>query len=124
MRIFALFLFFTLTFSCSSPKSSPSTEDITVSQAKAMLEENKNLLVLDVRTPQEWAEGTIPNAIKINFYDNDFGDKINLLDSTKEVLVYCKKGGRSAKATAQLEEAGFNTIYNLTGGFDAYQIEK
>jgi len=76
--------------------------------------------VLDVRTPEEWAEGTIKGAIKMNIFDADFNTQLNQLDKSQPVYVYCKSGGRSGKATKIMKELGFTTVYNLNGGMGAW----
>lgn len=78
-------------------------------------------IVLDVRTPEEVAEGMIKNALSIDFYDADFGTKIRQLDKNEPVFVYCKAGGRSSQAAQLLIDAGFEEVYNLEGGITAWQ---
>src|SRR5210317_1561126 len=87
--------------------------DVTVSQFKELAAAEGT--VLDVRTPEEWSEGTIANAKKMNYHDEDFANQIESLDKTKPVLVYCKRGGRSASAAEILKEKGFTKVYNLDG---------
>lgn len=72
--------------------------------------------IIDVRTPQEFESEHIDNAINVNWNGTDFDAKANTLDKSKPVFVYCKIGGRSAKAALKLEELGFSTIYDLQGG--------
>lgn len=95
-------------------------EDVTVEKFAALMAKNESQIV-DVRTPGEWAEGTIKNAAKINFYDENFKSQLNKLDKEKPVYVYCKSGGRSGKAAKQMEEMGFKKVYNLIGGMDAWK---
>ena len=76
--------------------------------------------ILDVRTPEEWEEGTIKGATKMDFFDNDFDHQLEKLDKTKPVYVYCKSGGRSGKAAKKMEKMGFTTVYNLLGGIGAW----
>lgn len=102
--------------------------NVDVTQFKKLVDSKKGL-ILDVRTPEEWAEGTIANAQKINYYDKDFADKVEHLDKNTPVLIYCKRGGRSSSAAEILKEKGFVKIFNLTGGINAwidkdYKIEK
>ena len=92
--------------------------DVTVSQFKDLIATEGT--VLDVRTPEEWAEGTIPNAEKMNYNDDDFASQVEKLDKTKPVFVYCKRGGRSAGAAEILKEKGFTKVYNLDGGITAW----
>ncbi|MBE7442745.1 MAG: rhodanese-like domain-containing protein [Flavobacteriales bacterium] len=77
--------------------------------------------ILDVRTPNEWADGTIAGAEKINFYDDNFAQQIEKLDKTTPVYLYCRSGGRSANAADILKEKGFTKVYNLDGGITSWQ---
>lgn len=79
--------------------------------------------VLDVRTPGEVAEGTIPGAVVIDINDADFESRVNELDRTKPVYVYCKAGGRSAQATEIMMKNKFSKVYNLDGGIMAWMDE-
>lgn len=78
---------------------------------------NENAVILDVRTPEEYAAGHIPHAILINFNAPDFAARIDSLNKSKTYLVYCAAGGRSAKASTMMAEKGFKDVYNLEGGF-------
>ncbi len=71
--------------------------------------------LLDVRTPNEWNAGKIESSKCANFMDADFKQQVEKLDKSKPVFVYCAAGGRSAKASKILKEAGFKEIYNLQG---------
>jgi thioredoxin len=75
-----------------------------------------NAQILDVRTPEEFTSEHIDKATNINWLGNDFVANAEKLDKSKPVFVYCKSGGRSAKASAKLAELGFKTIYELQGG--------
>lgn len=81
---------------------------------------NKGITLIDVRTPEEYKEGHIKNAVNINIYDDDFITKTVAFDKSKPIYVYCKKGGRSAKAAQKLKEAGFQKIYDLDGGISQW----
>ena len=81
-------------------------------------EEDTNAVLLDVRTEQEWEEGIIPNALMIDFNKGqEFIDAVDQLDKSKNYYVYCRSGVRSAKACDIMNELGFDTTYNLLGGF-------
>lgn len=84
---------------------------------------NGDVQLIDVRTPEEYNEGYIENAKNINFYSNTFGSEIEALDKQSPVIVYCKKGGRSAKSVIKLKEAGFTKIYDLEGGISKWKEE-
>jgi len=77
--------------------------------------------ILDVRTPEEWAEGTLKDAVKIDYQGNNFETEIERLDKNAPVYVYCKRGGRSSSAADILKEKGFTKVYNLDGGITSWQ---
>ena len=77
---------------------------------------NKDILLIDVRTPGEYASGHLENSVNINFRASNFKDLIGELDKNQDVYVYCKVGGRSASAAKTMEDMGFNKIYDLKGG--------
>ena len=93
--------------------------DVTVNQFKSLITEQGGT-ILDVRTPEEWAEGTIANAQKMNYFDENFPAQIENLNKETPVFVYCKSGGRSSSAAQLLKEKGFSKIYNLDGGITAW----
>lgn len=82
----------------------------------------KNIVLVDVRTPEEVSEGKIPNAINIDFYSNSFEQEISKLDKNKTVLVYCRSGKRSASAADILAKKGYKVI-NLDGGITNWQAQ-
>ena len=74
-------------------------------------------VILDVRTPAEWAEGIIPGAIKMNIMNGaEFLEEIQNLDPSRPHFVYCRSGGRSAQACMMMGAKGFDRTYNLVGG--------
>ncbi len=83
---------------------------------------DKNTIVLDVRTSEEVSEGKIPGAINIDFYSNDFEKQALKLDKSKTILVYCKSGRRSAAAADVLTKKGYKVI-NLDGGITNWQSQ-
>ena len=98
-------------------------QDIDVKAFKLELAKHTEAQLLDVRTPEEWANGTIEGAILVNFFDQNFVSEIESLDPSKAVFVYCKAGGRSKKAMEKMATLGFKEIYNLKGGYTAYRHE-
>jgi len=98
-------------------------QDIDVKAFKLELAKHTEAQLLDVRTPEEWANGTIEGAILVNFFDQNFVSEIESLDPSKAVFVYCKAGGRSKKAMHKMLALGFREIYNLKGGYTAYRHE-
>lgn len=76
--------------------------------------------LIDVRTAGEYADGHLQMATNIDVLQSDFDDKVATLDKNKPVMVYCKMGGRSAKAASILKELGFTNIIDLEGGISAW----
>ena len=82
----------------------------------------KEIQLLDVRTPQEYQQGYIEGAILINFFDSDFVSKVNArFNKNKPLYIYCAVGGRSNKAAKKLISVGFDSIYDLKGGFNKWK---
>ena len=84
----------------------------------------EDMQLVDVRTPSEYNEGHVPNAQNIDFWGENFDAKIDELDKTKPIIVYCKSCGRSAKCASKLAAKGFEKIYDLKGGFSQWKLEK
>lgn len=78
------------------------------------------VVLIDVRTPQETAQGKIEGAKEIDFLAENFEIEIEKLDPEKTYLVYCRSGNRSAKACALMASKGFKYCYNLLGGYNAW----
>lgn len=97
----------------------PAVRNIGVDEFEKLTADSKNV-ILDVRTPREFAAGHLPGAVNINWTDKSFAGKIARLDKSKTYLVHCAIGGRSAKACGKLEEEKFLNLYNLKGGYEAW----
>ncbi len=113
--IIALFIF---TFA-SGQNQSQIVENATPEKFKQLVESGIGVL-LDVRTSEEVEQGYIGGASTIDFYDDDFASKVNLIPKDKPVYVYCKMGGRSAQAAEIMKKNGFKKVYNLEGGLTAW----
>ena len=81
----------------------------------------ENVQLIDVRTPEEYAEGHIENAKLINFMADDFSTAILKANKDQPVYIYCRSGTRSGKAAKRMKELGFKSIYDLDGGFKAWE---
>lgn len=112
-----LLLIFTVGMAQAQSKT---VKTITVGQFEKLKSTDKDVVILDVRTPAEIVEGKIKNAITIDYMDKSFQSKMEKLDRNKTYVVYCKVGGRSSQAAAKMNAAGFKTTYSLTGGIDAW----
>lgn len=110
-----------LMYACSGQSAEAQKQTLSAEQAAQLIKDRPELQVVDVRTPQEAAQGTLPGAANMNFYASDFKDQISKLDKEKPVLLYCLKGVRSSRAAQVLDAEGFKKIYDLQGGFAAWQ---
>jgi rhodanese-related sulfurtransferase len=81
---------------------------------------DKKVVVLDMRTPAEFAAGHIVGATNLDFRGQDFKAKVAALDKNQPYLVHCAAGGRSAKACDAMEQLDFKTLYDLKGGMNAW----
>ena len=77
-------------------------------------------MILDVRTPEEFAEGHIEGAVQIDFYAPDFADRIAELDRDVPYLVYCQSGTRSGQTRQLMADLGFRSVTDVDGGFVAW----
>jgi len=91
--------------------------EIQVEELKRRLDAKEDLFVLDVREPHEYQICNIGGHL---IPLNDLPKRVNELDSSREIVVHCKMGGRSAKAVAFLQQAGFRKVHNLAGGITAW----
>ena len=95
--------------------------NISIADADKLLKENKSIIVLDVRTAEEFKAGHIPGAKNVDFYQPNFKAKLGELDRAPSYLVHCKSGGRSAKTEALMKELKFKSILHLNEGFSKWE---
>jgi phage shock protein E len=93
---------------------------IPVTEALDILK-TPDLVILDVRTPAEFQEGHLKNAQSLDFYASDFQSRLLTLDKKKPYLLYCHSGTRSGKTLKMLQEAGFEKVYDLAGGYQSWK---
>lgn len=92
-------------------------ENLSQEEWRALLSKTENAVILDVRTPDEWDEGIVSNALKLNLMDAPaFMEGIEKLDKSKTYFIYCRSGNRSGQAGTIMEQSGFEITYNLVGG--------
>jgi rhodanese-related sulfurtransferase len=88
-------------------------------EAQSLIRENagnRNFVVLDVRTPGEFAQGHLEGAVLVDYRSPGFREEMAGLEKTKTYLVYCRTGNRSARAMGVMGELGFRSTYHLEGG--------
>lgn len=112
---------FLLTTACQTAETS-TVEGISPEKLNQLLQQ-PDVQLVDVRTPEEVSFGYIKGAQHIDIYRSDFIEQVSHLNKEKPVVIYCAIGGRSAQASQKLSEAGFEKVYDLTGGFRQWQRE-
>ena len=99
-------------------------KDVTLEEAYALIVDNldnPNFVIIDVRTPEEYASGYIEKAINLDYYSETFADELDKLDKDKTYLIYCRSGNRSGKALDMMAELGFAEVYNMLGGMAQWE---
>lgn len=93
--------------------------DINIQELKDIVNINEQVILLDVRSPQEYNEGHLIKAINIPLYELEKCCDCKLKDKEKTIIVYCQSGIRSKKAITILKRNEFKNLYHLKGGLDA-----
>jgi len=124
--LFLMLLILLLPLNCYlfQPDREPIFSDISVSAAHQMIADNRNnpdFIIIDVRTPAEYAGGHLEKALNIDYKAADFQDRLQQLDKTKHYLVYCQGGIRSSQALEIMRSLNFQEVYNMLGGLQAWQ---
>lgn len=95
--------------------------NVTLNEWRYIQSARPEVLLIDVRTPAEFAEGHLPGAVNISVESPDFGTKIAQLDKNQEYLVYCRTGSRSTIAFGQMEQLGYTRTFNAEDGFPTWK---
>jgi rhodanese-related sulfurtransferase len=104
--------------------SAPSVLHVDADGAEKLLKNDPETVVLDVRTPEEFARERLPGAINIDFLDANFPSEVGKLNRDKTYLVHCASGRRSSQALEVLKELGFESIVHLDGGLNAWKVSQ
>ena len=101
--------------SSSDKTPQPGYQNLTPAQFATEIRQ-PGAVLLDVRRPEEFAQGHLPEAVNIEVTAPDFAQRVASLDPAAPTYVYCRSGARSANAAGQLVQAGFAHVSNLLGG--------
>ena len=113
-KLIASFAALILLAGCSSTGSA-NTVNLNVSEFSQKITE-PDVIILDVRTPEEFASGHIEGALNIDFNSGDFANEITRLNPSETYAIYCRSGNRSGQAASIMHKAGFHDVSNLDGG--------
>ena len=125
-RLLPFVLSLLLLSSCGTPESSAlGYRQISMDKAVKMMKDEKNYIILDVRRPDEYAEGHIPGAINVPNEEIGTAEIAELPDKSQLILVYCRSGRRSKEAAGKLVKLGYTNIVEFGGILDYKgEIEK
>jgi rhodanese-related sulfurtransferase len=101
-------------------------KDVTPQETNSLIQKNKdnpNFVILDVRTPEEFRDGHINDAVNLNYNSPTFKTDLNGLDKTKAYLIYCRTSRRSRAAFGIMKELEFQEVYHMLGGIVRWQAE-
>ncbi len=119
-----LFFFATIFVSSCIGQSTEGFVSVKPQEFSEKLEKSPEAILIDVRTPQEYADGHLKNATNINWNGDDFGKQVAELDKSKPIFIYCLSGGRSKAAANFLKQEGFTDIVEMDGGMMKWRSEK
>jgi rhodanese-related sulfurtransferase len=106
---------------CGTSTAAPEITLVSVSEASQVVADAPaGLVVLDVRTPEEYNQGHLAGAINVDFYADDFSAQLDRLDKAVPYVLYCKSGNRSGQTAPIMTSLGFDEVYEIEGGVDAW----
>ena len=114
-RILPIFLAALLLVGCAAPAEEITYRQINMDEAITMMEEESGYIILDVRTPEEFAEKHIPGAINVANETIGTDEIPELPDKDQLILVYCRSGNRSKQASEKLAALGYTNIVEFGG---------
>ncbi len=105
-----------ITSSCMHGQTQKESTSLSPTAFYDSIQRNPSAVIVDVRTPEEFENGHLQNALNYNWSDNTLQEKAGLLDKTKPIYIYCLSGGRSASAATYLRNNGYLKVYEMEGG--------
>jgi rhodanese-related sulfurtransferase len=91
-------------------------ETVTPNAAAEVIASESDVVVIDLRTPDEYSAGIVEGAINIDFYDTDFAAQLDALDKDVHYVVYCRSDNRSGQAMGTFADLGFAEVTEIDGG--------
>jgi len=112
---FVLFVFIISSSVYSQADKKQIIKKISSKEANKIIKDNKDMIILDVRTPDEFKGRHIEGAQNVDYNSENFAEELDKLDKNKKYLVYCRSGNRSGKALLIMEKIGFSEVYDFGG---------
>ena len=114
-KVLSILLAVLLLAGCAAPAEKISYRQISMTDAVTMMEEESGYIILDVRTPEEFADKHIPGAINIPNETIGTEEIPELPDKDRLIMVYCRSGNRSKQASEKLVALGYTNIVEFGG---------
>ncbi len=108
---------------CGKAQNNKEEHSLPANEFSQKLKQTQDAQLVDVRTPGEFQNGHLQNAMNIDWKSDDFSEKATVLDKEKPVFVYCMSGPRSSAASKKLTEMGFKKVYEMQGGMMKWRSE-
>lgn len=108
------------TNSCKQVQTTSPANFKNIEMAEYLEQNQQDAMLIDVRTPEEYADGAIEGSINIDYKNENFKNMIAQFDHSKPYLLYCRSGARSASASQVMIDMGFKNITNIKGGYNSY----
>jgi phage shock protein E len=106
-----------LVAACSSDTTTKTIELVSPAEAADVIADGPTgLVVLDIRTPEEFSEARLADATMVDFYADDFAAQLDTLDKDVPYVLYCNSGNRSSDAVKTMKDLGFVEVYEIDGG--------
>jgi rhodanese-related sulfurtransferase len=115
-----------LAFSIGACAGSHSGENLSTQSFDSTvtaLAKDPKFLLLDIRTPQEYATGHLPGSRLVDFYSPGFTRELDKLPRDSEVLLYCRSGNRTGQTVRIMKEMGFKNVRHMAGGLNSWKAE-
>lgn len=122
MKKLAVFLLMGALLACEEPTSTQEQVATIAPAAFAEKMQEEGVVLLDVRTEEEFKEGHLEGAMQYDYYETEsFKSYLEGLDKSKTYMIYCRSGGRSGTTLDMMAQMGFDKVYNLDGGINAWK---
>ena len=98
----------------------PSIRNVSVAEARALIDTDSAITILDVRTPAEFEQGHIRGAVNLDAMSDDFAERVAQLKKDDAYLIHCRSGRRSAAALETMRAAGFSAVAHMNEGVNGW----
>ncbi|SNR71306.1 rhodanese-like domain-containing protein [Lutibacter flavus] len=119
LKLSLLIFISVLSLNCNNSQSTKSKAQqgaIIKLSPKEFKEKSQSQTIIDIRTPQEFAQGHIEGAVNINYFDRSFLEQVSKFDKNKPIFIYCRSGSRTSSASKKMINQGFSEVADLQGG--------